>query len=371
MPERERDERFHLNLEDIKDYAVFRVDPEGRIASWNPGAERVKRYTNEEAIGQPFAMLFTEEDRRAGKPELEMRVAAETGIYEGEEVRVRKGGQLFDAHVILRPLSDHGGVHRGFIKITRDITERKRIEAALRDRAEFDKQLIGIVSHDLRTPLSAITLGTALLLRNKDLSPRHVSSLHRILSSAERAQRLIVSLLDFTQARVGGGFILQQAPLELHGFVDMVAEEVRLSHPGRELRVEHAGDGQGEWDADRLAQLLTNLLNNALNHGLEDTPVRVRVQGEPEAVVLSIHNQGPPIPSEVMPRLFAPMNRGEGAARRTGQAGSIGLGLYIVQQIVRAHGGSLSVDSTQERGTIFTASLPRHPSPLAVDPLGD
>ncbi|HEX8538111.1 MAG TPA: PAS domain S-box protein, partial [Cystobacter sp.] len=164
MPERERDERFHLNLEDIKDYAIFRVDPQGRIASWNPGAECVKGYTAQEAIGQPFSMLFTPEDIQARKPEEEMRLAAEKGVYETEAVRVRKGGERFDAHVILRPLSDQGGVHRGFIKVTRDITERKRIEAELRERTEFEQQLIGIVSHDLRTPLSAITLGTALLL---------------------------------------------------------------------------------------------------------------------------------------------------------------------------------------------------------------
>lgn len=360
MPERERDERFHLNLEDIKDYAVFRVDPEGRIASWNAGAERIKRYTAEEAIGQPFAMLFTPEDIQAGKPEEEMRLAAEKGVYEGEGIRVRKGGERFNAHVILRALSDKGGVHRGFIKVTRDITERKRVETELRERAEFEQQLIGIVSHDLRTPLSAITLATVLLLRSKDLSPRHVSRLNRILSSAERAQRLIVSLLDFTQARVGGGFVLQHSPLELHGFVDSVVEEVRLSHPGREIQVEHVGDGQGEWDADRIAQLLTNLLNNALSYGLEDVPVRVRVQGEPDSVVLAVHNQGKPIPPEVRSQLFAPMRRGD-SARRTGQPGSIGLGLYIVQQIAHAHGGTVSVDSSQEQGTTFATHLPRHP----------
>jgi signal transduction histidine kinase len=159
---------------------------------------------------------------------------------------------------------------------------------------------------------------------------------------------------------VGGGFLLQYSPLELHGFVDLAVEEVRLAYPEREILLEHVGEGQGEWDPDRLAQLLTNLLNNALTHGLQDAPVRVRVQGEAESVVLAIQNQGKPIPPAAVPHLFEPMRRGDGA-HRTGQAGSIGLGLYIVRQIVLAHGGTLSVDSTQERGTTFTARLPRHP----------
>ena len=362
MPERERDERFHLNLEDIKDYAIFRVDPDGRIASWNTGAERIKGYTAKEAIGQPFSMLFTPEDIQARKPEMEMRVAIENGLYEGDGVRMRKGGRRFDAHVILRNLSDKGGINRGFIKMTQDITERKRIEAELRERAEFEQQLIGIVSHDLRTPLAAITLATALLQRDPALSARHAATVGRILASAGRAQRLIASLLDFTQARVGGGFVLHYSPLELHGFVDLAVEEVRLAYPEREILLEDEGDGQGEWDPDRLAQLLTNLLNNALTHGLPDTPVRVRVQGEADAVVLAVHNQGPPIPEAAVPSLFEPMRRGAGA-HRTGQAGSIGLGLFIVRQIALAHGGTVSVDSAPERGTTFTVRLPRHPPP--------
>jgi PAS domain S-box-containing protein len=362
MPERERDERFHLNLEDIKDYAVFRVDTEGCIASWNTGAERIKGYTAEEAIGQPFSMLFTEEDRRKGQPEREMRLAREKGVYQGEGVRVRKGGATFHAEVTLRALSDKEGVHRGFVKITRDISERKRIETELRQRVEFEEQLIGIVSHDLRTPLSAITLAAALLLRSKDLTARHAVTLGRILSSAERGLRLISSLLDFTQARVGGGFVPVYDAIDLNDFAALVMEEVRASHPGRELQFEPVGDGQGEWDSDRLAQLLTNLMNNALTHGDADAPVRLRIHGEPDSVVLAVHNQGKPILPETLPLLFEPMQRGLEAGRGA-KTGSIGLGLYIVRQIVIAHGGTINVDSTEQRGTIFTVRLPRHPPP--------
>ena len=361
MPELERDERFHLNLEDIKEYAIFRISPEGLIVSWNAGAERVKGYRAEEILGQPFSVLFTPEDAEAGLPEWELRQAIEKGVYQGEGVRVRKGGARYDAEVTLRALADNEGVHRGFVKVTRDISVRKRAEAELRKRAEFEQQLIGIVSHDLRTPLSAITLATALLLRSELLSERHTATLGRILSSSERALRLISSLLDFSQARIGGGFVLHYTPVDLREYVRLLVEEVRVTHPGQDIQLEFSGDGRGEWDSDRLAQLLTNLLNNALEHGLEDEPVSLRVSGEPDAVVFTIHNRGTSIPPDAMPHLFEPMRRGAGASR-SAKIKSVGLGLYIVQQIVLAHHGTIEVRSSEAEGTTFTVRLPRHPA---------
>ncbi len=360
MPDQEEDERFHLNLEDIKEFAIFRIDPEGRIASWNEGAKRVKGYTAEEAIGQPFAMLFTPEDAAAGRPAWELQQAREKKVYQGEGIRMRKGGERFDAEVTLRALSDKGGVHRGFVKVTQDISARKRFEAELRKRAEFEQQLIGIVSHDLRTPLSAIALATTLLLRSDSLQDRHRATLMRVLSSSERAQRLIGSLLDFTQARVGGGFVLHYSFLDLQDFISLAVEEVRLVHPENELQLKFSGAGQGKWDADRLAQLLTNLLNNAILHGLQDKPVQLHVNGGPDTVLLSVHNWGPPIPAEMVPHLFEPMRRGDTAARPSGNK-SMGLGLYIVQQIVLAHGGTIEVSSSEEQGTTFRVCLPRAP----------
>ncbi|MCP3141810.1 PAS domain-containing sensor histidine kinase [Pyxidicoccus xibeiensis] len=352
-------------MEDIKDYAIFRVDPEGRIATWNVGAQRVKGYTSEEAIGQPFSMLFTPEDVQAGKPEQELRQAAETGVYQGEGVRLRKGGIRFCAEVTLRTLSGPDGSHRGFVKVTRDITERKRIEQQLRERAEFEQQLIGIVSHDLRTPISAVLMASALLLRSKDLGTRHAVTVGRILTSAERAHRLIGSLLDFTQARLGGGLPIQYSAFDMHRFVALLIEELELARPGSRLRFEASGEGSGEWDSDRVAQLITNLVNNALSHGAEGGLVTVRVVGGAEAVMLSVHNRGAPISPQAMSTLFEPMQRDEGAPR-TSRSGSIGLGMFIVKHIVQAHGGTLDVESTQAGGTTVTVRLPRHPPPRSA-----
>ncbi len=246
------------------------------------------------------------------------------------------------------------------MKVTRDISGRKRFEAELRKRAEFEQQLIGIVSHDLRTPLSAITLATTLMLRSDSLQDRHRATLMRVLSSAERAQRMIGSLLDFTQARVGGGFVLQYSHLDLQDFISLVMDEVRLVHPDNELQLKFSGAGQGKWDADRLAQLLTNLLNNAILHGLQDKPVQLHVSGGTDTVTLSVHNWGPPIPPEMMPHLFEPMRRGDNAPLPSRNK-SVGLGLYIVQQVVLAHGGTIEVSSSEEQGTTFRVCLPRSP----------
>jgi PAS domain S-box-containing protein len=245
-----------------------------------------------------------------------------------------------------------------FIGIFQDISEQKRQEALVRTQTEFEEQLIGIVSHDLRNPLNAITLSVAALLRTGGLDERQAKGISRIQASAERAIRMIRDLLDFTRARLGGGLPVRRAPGDLHLLTQQAVEEVRLAHPGRDVRFTSSGPGQGEWDADRLLQVITNLVNNALAYSPPDTPVQIETRGEPDAVLLRVHNAGPPIPPELMPRLFEPMTRG--ANQVSAASRSIGLGLYIVNNIVRAHGGRIDVRSSEGEGTAFTVRLPRH-----------
>ncbi|ADO69962.1 sensor histidine kinase [Stigmatella aurantiaca] len=241
-----------------------------------------------------------------------------------------------------------------------DITERRLAEERARRRAEFEQYLIGIVSHDLRNPLNAITLAATLLIKRDSTDANQQQVLNRILFSARRANRMLRDLLDFTQARLSGGIPLKPQPLDLHGFARQILEEVQLAYPGRRLLVEHRGDGKGEWDADRLAQVITNLMNNALTYSPNHCPVQVRTRGERDSVVISIHNDGEPIPAEVLPKLFQPLKRGPHKGGKS--QGSIGLGLFIVKHIVEAHGGSISVHSTAANGTTFLARLPRYTS---------
>ncbi|WNG36203.1 GAF domain-containing sensor histidine kinase [Archangium violaceum] len=226
-----------------------------------------------------------------------------------------------------------------------------------REAAQLREQLIGIVSHDLRSPLNAISLSAATLMRRTDLDDRARRGLTRILDSADRANRLILDLLDFTQVRMGKALPMQRKPMDLHMLAQQVVDEMQLAAPERPLVLHCEGDGRGDWDGDRIAQVLTNLLTNALKYSPADADIRIETRGEEEAVLLRVSNGGAPIPAHLLPTLFEPLTRGtqSGSEQR-----SIGLGLFIVDQIVRAHCGTVEVHSTVEAGTTFGVCLPRH-----------
>jgi len=249
------------------------------------------------------------------------------------------------------------------VAITRDVTRQKEQEAELHRRVEFEQQLIGIVSHDLRNPIHAITLAAHALLRQEELDARATRAASRIISSAERAARMIRDLLDFTQARLGGGISLERRSTDLRQLVHQVLDEVGVAWPERHLQVRQWGCATGEWDSDRMAQVVSNLVTNALKYSPQDTPVRVELRTESDSVELAVHNEGPPIPADVLPRLFEPLQRGTPQVDRASR--SIGLGLYIVKHLVEAHGGTVAARSEQGLGTTFTVRLPRTPGALA------
>ena len=231
--------------------------------------------------------------------------------------------------------------------------ERTRLDEA----AKFRELLIGIVSHDLRNPMSAIALATTLLESDREIDAVvRKNALTRMKRSLARANHMIDDLLDFTQARLGGGIRVQRRPADAHAVIAQVVDELALGRPERQIEVSRHGDGGGEWDPDRLGQVVSNLLSNALQHGAEGVPVRIDVRGDEAEVTITIHNRGPAIPAARLPMVFEPMQRAS-ASSKSGR--SVGLGLFIVKQIVEAHRGRVSVVSTDAEGTTFTVVLPR------------
>jgi signal transduction histidine kinase len=232
----------------------------------------------------------------------------------------------------------------------------RREEQAVHRASAFERQLVGIVTHDLRSPLTSILLATRALSLKEEARP-FASTLERIERSAGRIESITQLLLDFTRARLGAGIPVVAEPMDLQALCHEVAEETRTGVPERALQEEYEGDLRGQWDAARLAQVLSNLLQNALKYSPPGTPVRLRATALDGSVRVEVHNLGEPIPRELLPRLFEPFQSGARTSKELKT--SLGLGLYIVREVVRAHGGSLAVRSEPAEGTTFTLTLPR------------
>jgi len=236
----------------------------------------------------------------------------------------------------------------------RDQQALEQAQAQALDRAKFAEQLVGIVSHDIRNPLSVIQMSAALLERGVG-AEQQKAAVARITRAVQRTQHLIGDLLDFTQARVGGGLgIRKQAEADLHQAVAEAVAELAVGFPGCELRHERAGSGSCSADAERIVQAVGNLVANAVNHGDRQQPITVRTEGGEGVFRICVHNAGAPIPPQVLATLFEPMVRGSAP----GAAKGVGLGLYIVRAIARAHGGEVSASSSAQDGTRFRMELP-------------
>ncbi|MFO0749518.1 MAG: response regulator [Myxococcota bacterium] len=244
--------------------------------------------------------------------------------------------------------------------ISRDVTARVLRRQEEERRSEFERQLIGIVSHDLRNPIGAILMSTSLLKRSVDGDERLVRALDLLQRSGQRAQRMVSDILDFTKARLGGGIPLAPRQCDLAEAVGEVVNETRTTHPGRVIELIVDGPGRGLFDPDRIAQATSNLVLNAITYSPPDEAVTVRVEELPSEVAIAVTNRGEAIAPEVLPLLFKPFQRGLSRVSDKDATRSVGLGLFIVEQIVQGHRGRIEVSS--EGGlTCFRVLLPRRP----------
>jgi signal transduction histidine kinase len=229
---------------------------------------------------------------------------------------------------------------------------------------ELQERVLGIVSHDLRTPLAAISAGAAVLSRS-GLAPKPARIAAVMDSSSRRMERIIRDLLDYTRARAQGGIPLSICAADVGEVCARVIEEAALPDPGIALELHREGDLSGEWDVDRLEQVIGNLVANATRHAAPGTPVRVRALGEGDWVRVDVENDGPPVPPEAVRSIFDPFRKASGEATGPAHAG-VGLGLFIVRSIVEAHGGTVEVESAPARPVTFSVRVPRT-SPRARD----
>lgn len=229
------------------------------------------------------------------------------------------------------------------------------------DVEKAKETFLAILGHDLRTPLGAISTSAAFMLETGELVEPHRSLAGRIGRSAKRTIDMVGDLLDFTRSHLGGGIPIERAPASLGKIVHEVADELCAAHPTRAIRVEARGETHGQWDAARLSQAVANLVGNAIQHGSDGSTVTIAVSADDREAVVAVHNRGNAISPEQLDGIFNPMRArlARQTATAPGPTGSLGLGLYIAERIVSAHGGGIDVESTEEHGTTFTVRLPR------------
>ncbi|MEP6691176.1 MAG: sensor histidine kinase [Gemmatimonadaceae bacterium] len=223
------------------------------------------------------------------------------------------------------------------------------------------EMFLAILGHDLRTPLGAVITASEFMLETGTLEDTQRMLTARIVRSARRMNQMVGDLLDFTRSQLGAGVPITRQPMDLGKEAQQAAEEILAAHPGSVIELDASGDLHGNWDPARLSQVLSNLLGNAVQHGSATTIISVRVWGDSTDVVLQVHNRGPAIPVSDLPGLFNPFKRlhtGDVGGTASSSLG-LGLGLYIVERIVTAHGGAIGVQSSDDAGTVFTVRLPR------------
>jgi PAS domain S-box-containing protein len=364
---------FRLLVESVMDYAIFLIGPDGRVLTWNLGAQRIKGYTADEIIGQHFSVFYTEEDLEAGRPTMLLGLAAENGRVEDEGFRVRKDGTRFFADVVLTALLDDQGTPYAYAKVTRDMTERRAAEererqllgeqkarAAAEEALQARDRFLAIASHELKTPVASLQLATEALARARSLGrldeERLAAGLQRMGNATRRLASLVNELLDVSRL-TSENTRFEPVPTDVTSMVaEVITRFSEFGSPGR-VRLESDGSTRVMADIGRLEQVFTNLIDNALKYSSAPSPVVVRIEALDGGVIISVTDEGIglDVPAD---RMFEAFGRGLNAEHIPG----MGLGLFIARQIVERHGGRISGSARPDNGTAFTVWLPSAPA---------
>ncbi len=392
---RRSEERFRLLVSSVRDYAIFMLDPEGKIASWNEGAERIKGYRAEEVIGKHFSIFYPEEERPS-KPVYELRMAAAEGRFEDEGWRVRKDGSRFWANVVVTRIQDEQGNILGFSKVTRDLSERKAAEDAIRKLNEdlerrvaertaelqeaneilkqrtreaeeanrLKSQFVSNVSHELRTPLNAI-IGYTFLLKEGvcgEVGEEHQTALDGIERNANDLIRLVNDVLDLAKIEAGK-LSVELEQIDLAELIRTMVENMGQVIKEKPIEVEAKLPPHLppiESDPVRIRQILINLLSNAIKF-THQGKITIEAKTFPErgGIEVSVQDTGIGIRPEDVERIFDKFRQADGQSTR--EYGGVGLGLAVVKDLLHLLGGEIRVESQVGRGSTFTIFLPVRP----------
>ncbi|OGA66766.1 MAG: hypothetical protein A3G81_10535 [Betaproteobacteria bacterium RIFCSPLOWO2_12_FULL_65_14] len=361
--------RFRLMVESVVDYAIFMLDAEGHVASWNPGAQRISGYAADEVMGRHFSRFYPPEEVARRKPQWELELAAADGRFEEEGWRVRKDGSTYWANVVITAVRDDTGALLGFAKVVRDLTERNRVEAELirakvaAERAsEAKSQFLANMSHELRTPLNSLLILARLLADNigGNLTPKQVQFAQTIYGSGMDLLSLINDLLDLAKIESGAITTMNIAPArldELRGDMErtfrQMAQDRRLQFT---ITLDPALPPLIRTDMPRLKQVLKNLLSNAFKFTKQGS-VELRVApAEAGRIAFAVIDTGIGIPPDKQRIIFEAFQQADGTTSR--QYGGTGLGLSISRELTRLLGGELRVASELGKGSTFTLYLP-------------
>ena len=355
-------EQFHILVDSVEEYAIYLLDPNGNVITWNTGAEKIKGYSADEIIGKNFASFYTADDVAAGKPQRNLREASRRGYIRDQGLRVRKDGTTFEAEVVITALRDDAGEIRGFSKVTRDITdqvrsrefEAEKIAAQKANKAKDD--FLAALSHELRTPLTpALAAATYLQDNAEKLPPEFAEDIEIIKRNVQLQARLIDDLLDLTRI-ASGKLHLELEDCNAHKIIENAVEMAHSAVAAKQLNLSTGLEAKRYYilaDCIRLQQVFWNLINNAIKFTSQGGQITIRTFNDRGGRFhFEIEDTGIGIEPQRLASLFQPFEQADPSVSR--QFGGLGLGLAISKRLIDLHHGRIEADS---RGRSFGATF--------------
>ena len=352
------EERFRLLVEGVLDYAIFMLDPDGVVSSWNAGAQRIKGYKPEEIIGKHFSRFYATDDIDAGLPWEELAVAKREGRVEVEGWRLKKDGSRFWARVVVTALRSPAGELRGFAKVTQDLTERRHVKD-LENAAKNLNEFVATLAHELRNPLAPIRNAVQVMARVSAADPAHEAMRQTIDRQSAQLVSIVDDMLDISRI-TRGELVLKHELLDMGDVIRRAVETstAAIQAGNHKLKLDLPADRiPVGGDMHRLAQLIANLLNNAARYTQEGGTITVKARAEAGAALVSVRDTGRGIEPHMIQRIFDMFVQGRPSLQKVGSG--MGIGLALARKIAELHDGSLEAHSEGEnKGSEFTLRIP-------------